>query len=175
MAPRMPALPSSRLAGWLLTAAAALATAVLFGPRLLAVAAGARPHAPDLALFAIQPAVIQVHVLAALGAVAVGALILAGRKGDGLHRVLGWTWTILMGGAAASSLFIVGFNGDVWSIIHLLSGWTLVSLPVAIAAARSRNIGRHRQAMTGVYWGASIVAGLFAFLPGRLMWRLFMG
>ena len=29
--------------------------------------------------------------------------------------------------------------------------------------------------MTSLYWGASIVAGLFTFVPGRLMWQLFFG
>ena len=29
--------------------------------------------------------------------------------------------------------------------------------------------------MTSLFWGASIVAGAFTFLPGRLMWRLFFG
>lgn len=168
-------LPGSRAAGWLLTGAAALATAVLFGPRMLQIATGATPHGPDLPLFLAQPTVLQIHILAAIASVTVGAVILWARKGRTFHRTMGWIWAGLMGATAATSLFIVGLNGNIWSLIHLLSGWTLVSLPIAVWAARRHNVNLHRRTMTGVFWGASIVAGGFAFLPGRLMWRLFMG
>ncbi len=29
--------------------------------------------------------------------------------------------------------------------------------------------------MTGLYFGALVIAGLLTFLPGRLMWRVFFG
>jgi len=165
---------SGRRAGLILLALAAATAVVLLGPALLR-AAGATPHAPDVALFAAQPWVIQLHVLAAVGAVCLGGIILSLRKGDGRHRTLGWAWVVLMAGAAGSSLFIVGLNGDFWSLIHILSGWTLVALPIGVWAARTRNVKRHRHTMTGLFWGASIIAGLFTFLPGRLMWKLFLG
>ncbi len=168
-------LPGNRAAGWLLIAAAGAATLVLFGPRMLRIATGATPHGPDIPLFLAQPTVLQVHILAAVASVAVGAIILWARKGRTFHRTMGWIWAGLMGAAAGTSLFIVGLNGDVWSLIHLLSGWTLVSLPIAVWAARRHNVNLHRRTMTAVFWGASIVAGGFAFLPGRLMWALFMG
>lgn len=168
-------LPSSRTAGWVLVAAAATTVAVLFGPRILKVAAGASPHGFDLALFAAQPWVIQLHVLAAVGTVAIGGIILSLRKGDRLHRTAGWTWVVLMLATAVSSLFIVGLNGDYWSIIHLISGWVLVSLPLAVWAARRHRVKVHGRAMTGMFVGGSLVAGAFTFLPGRLMWNLFFG
>ena len=168
-------LPASRAAGTVLAAAAVVTTIVLFGPQILGIVAHATPHGPDVALFMAQPAVIKIHILAAVAGVGVGATILSLRKGNGPHRALGWTWVLLMGAAAASSLFIVGLNGDSWSLIHLLSGWTLLVLPFAVRAARRRDVNVHRRAMTGLFWGAAIVAGTFAFLPGRLMWDLFMG
>ncbi|MDO8296226.1 MAG: DUF2306 domain-containing protein [Caulobacter sp.] len=168
-------LPASRAAGTLLAAAAAVTTIVLFGPQILGIVAHATPHGPDVALFMAQPAVIKIHILAAVAGVGLGATILSLRKGNGPHRALGWTWVLLMGAAAASSLFIVGLNGDHWSPIHLLSGWTLIILPFAIRAARKHDVMSHRRAMTSLFWGASIVAGAFTFLPGRLMWDLFMG
>ncbi|ATQ44496.1 DUF2306 domain-containing protein [Caulobacter mirabilis] len=167
--------PASRLAGWALVAAAAIALALYAGPQIIALAKTSRLHAPDLALFAAQPWVIQVHILAALAMVALGGIILSLRKGDRLHRTAGWIWTILMMITAGSSLFIVGINGDVWSLIHLLSGWTLVSLPAAIYAARKHRIEIHRRAMTGLFVGGALIAGGFAFVPGRLMWRLLFG
>ncbi|MDP1630743.1 MAG: DUF2306 domain-containing protein [Caulobacter sp.] len=167
-------LPNGRAAVRLLAAAAVLTAAGLYGPRLIAAAGGA-PHGPDLDLFLAQPMVIQIHILAAVAAVALGGLILSLRKGHTLHRRMGWMWAGLMAATAGTSLFIVGLNGDVWSLIHLLSGWTLATLPLAVWAARRRRVDLHKRVMTGLFWGASVAAGTFAFLPGRLMWRLFMG
>lgn len=168
-------IPGSRHAGWLLVAAAAATTAVLFGPRMVEIASQGRLHGPDLALFAAQPTVIQVHILAALGTVALGLLIFAMRKGRTAHRTAGWIWTLLMLATAGSSLFIVGINRDAWSFIHLLSGWVLATLPLAVWAARKHRVEVHRRTMIGIFVGGSTVAGAFAFLPGRLMWSLFFG
>jgi uncharacterized membrane protein len=122
----------------------------------------------------IDPAV-GVHIVAALGALAIGAALLVGPKGRRLHRVLGWTWVALMATVAISSFLIRGLNGDAFSWIHLLSGWTLVALPMGVAFARRHKVAPHRQTMTGIYVGGLLVAGAFTFIPGRLMWRLFFG
>jgi uncharacterized membrane protein len=168
-------LPSGRVAGWILVAAAAVAAVILYGPRMRAAVEAGRFHGPDLGLFAAQPMVLQLHILAALGTVAVGGLIFSMRKGQALHRTAGWIWVVLMATTAFSSLFIVGLNGDVWSLIHLLSGWVLVTLPLAVFAARKHRVSIHRRAMTGMFVGGSLVAGGFTFLPGRLMWALLFG
>ena len=167
--------PGSRNAGWLLIAAALVASVALFGRQMLRIVLHATPHGLDVPLLLAQPMVLKVHMLAAITSVGVGAIILWARKGRTFHRTLGWIWAGLMAVTAGASLFIVGLNGDAWSLIHLLSGWTLVSLPIAVWAARKHNVTLHRRTMTGVFWGASIVAGAFTFLPGRLMWTLFMG
>ncbi len=168
-------LPSSRNAGFALVAAAVLTTAVLLVPRMLAVAGAGRLHGPDLSLFAAQPMVVQLHILAALGTVALGGLIFSMRKGRASHRTAGWIWVVLMATTAISSLFIVGINGDFWSLVHLLSGWVLIVLPIGVLAARRHRIDVHRKTMTGIFVGGSLVAGAFTFLPGRLMWRLVFG
>ena len=167
---RLPVRP-----GTLLMLAIMVAVVVLYGPRIPALVAGAHPHGLDVALFMAQPLVFRIHILGAVATIGLGALILALPKGSPLHRAMGWAWVSLMATAAGSSLFMVGLNGDYWSFIHILSGFTLVSLPIAVAAARRHNVNLHRRTMTGLFWGASIVAGVFAFLPGRLMWALFMG
>lgn len=160
-------LPSSRNAGRVLIAAAAVATTVLLGPQILSTV--------DVALFAAQPLVVQLHILAALGTVALGGLIFSMRKGRTFHRTAGWIWVVLMATTAVSSLFIVGLNGDFWSVIHLLSGWVLIILPIGVWAARKHRVDVHRKTMTGIFVGGSLVAGAFTFLPGRLMWQLVFG
>lgn len=73
---------------------------------------------------------------------------------------------------AISSFFITGIMGSTYSPIHALSAYTMLGLPFGIAAVRRRNIPKHRKDMTGMFVGAMVIAGLFSFLPGRLMWSL---
>jgi uncharacterized membrane protein len=166
------------MAGAGLLAAAGVVAAIAVSPYdLYAAAARAdfAPHGPDLALLMRQSPAVLVHMFSALAAFAIGVVILMRPKGRGLHKLLGWSWVIAMTVAAAGSFFITGLNGDGYSLIHLLSGWTVIMLPMAILAIRRRDVNAHRRRMTGLFTGGLVVAGLFTFLPGRLMWNLFLG
>jgi uncharacterized membrane protein len=138
--------------------------------RALAVA---RPHAPDWGLWTQLSPQTQLHIMAALAAVAIGFVILARPKGRGLHKALGWAWVSAMAATAISSLFMTGLNGNSYSLIHLLSGWTIVALPLGILAIRKRNVIGHRRAMLGMFLGGLLIAGALTFLPGRFMFNLF--
>jgi uncharacterized membrane protein len=62
-----------------------------------------------------------------------------------------------------------------WSPIHLLSIFTLLTLPLAVWAARRHAVARHRRAMTAIFFGALVIAGLFTLLPGRIMHKVVLG
>ncbi len=133
-------------------------------------------RAPDFGLLAAAPTAIQIHVAAALTALAIGIVLLAGIKGTRLHRAPAIITAALECAAAVSSFFIHTINPDGpagLSFIHLISGWTVVSLPMAVHAARRHRVQAHRRAMTGMFVGGLIVAGALTFLPGRLMWAIF--
>lgn len=166
----------ARTMTWALVGLGAAALAAS-GPAILRSLEGVsfRPHAPDWALFLGLPLQIQVHVLAAVAALALGTIILALPKGRGPHKALGWSWVVAMATTAASSLFITGLNGDFYSAIHLLTGWTLIALPMAVVAIRKRNVMTHRRIMTGLYIGGLLLAGLFSFIPGRFMFEFLFG
>ena len=132
------------------------------------------PHWPDLALLLSQPPAMQAHVLAALGAVVLGAALMLRRKGEAFHRVGGWVWSALLMTVALSSLFIFNLSGT-WSYLHLFSGWVMVFLPLAILFARRHQVTRHRTLMMALFYGSLLISGGLAFLPGRLMWQLFFG
>ncbi|AYV45485.1 hypothetical protein CFHF_14035 [Caulobacter flavus] len=132
-------------------------------------------HMPNLSLLAAAPVKIQLHVAAALTALAIGTVLMVGVKGTRLHRTLGWTWVVAMATTAISSLFIREMNHGAMSWIHLLSGWTIVALPMAVYAARRHKVHMHRRFMTGLFVGGLLIAGAFTFLPGRLLWRVFFG
>jgi len=132
-------------------------------------------HAPHLGLLAAAPLQIQVHVAAVSTALAIGVVLLLGLKGTTVHRTLGWIWVLAMATAAISSLFIHRSNPGGYSFLHLFAGWTLIALPMGVFAARKHNIRLHGRTMTGLFVGGLLIAGAFAFLPGRLMWQMVFG
>jgi uncharacterized membrane protein len=183
MADQNMSMQRGSLSGRLRIAALALVTLVILAasPGVLNIPArflarvGFAPHVPDLSLIAAAPLVIQLHIAGAMVALLIGTVLLVGIKGSGLHKSLGWIWVVAMALTAISSLFIRNINSGDFSFIHLLSGWTLVALPMAIFAIKRRKVAVHRKAMTGMFVGGLLVAGLFAFIPGRLFWQVFLG
>lgn len=120
--------------------------------------------------------VIQIHTILAVLAIALTIAIFSIRRGSPAHRILGWIWVLSMGGVALSSFWIFGIRliGP-FSPIHLLSVFVLVQLFIAVRAARSGQVQRHRGIMRGMVFGALIGAGAFTFLPGRTMYQVFLG
>ncbi|MET0653396.1 MAG: DUF2306 domain-containing protein [Hyphomicrobiaceae bacterium] len=122
------------------------------------------------------PLVIQLHAFAAMAAFALGAVQLAGMKGTTQHRGRGFVWVGLMLIVAVSSFWIheIRLWGP-WSPIHLLSILTLVSLPGALYYAHTHQVRRHRNAMLALFLGALVIAGMFTFVPGRIMHAVVFG
>src|ERR1700724_4750496 len=114
--------------------------------------------------------VIQIHAFAAIAAFAVAAPQLSAPTGTIPHRLIGWLWAVLMLTVAISSLFIheIRLWGP-WSPIHLLSILVLVTLPLAVLHARRHDVRQQRMAMLMLFTGALVIAGVFTFLPGRIM------
>lgn len=158
-----------------LAIAAALLPRVLVQPAPGAGLPAFQPHGPDLELLASTPPVILVHLAFGLLALLVGAILMAGRKGARMHRILGWGWVLAVGIVAITSLFIRVVNPGHFSFIHILSGYVIIALPLAVAAARRHDVERHRRTMTGMFFGGFAVNLLFVLLPGRFVWNLFLG
>jgi uncharacterized membrane protein len=120
--------------------------------------------------------VIQIHAFAAIAAFGLGIVQLTAPKGTLRHRAIGWIWVVLLAMVALSSFFIheIKLIGP-FSPIHLLSIFTLVMLPLALAHARRHEVQRHRKAMTSIFIGALVIAGAFTFLPGRIMHAVVFG
>ena len=56
-----------------------------------------------------------------------------------------------------------------FGFIHIFSFMALFGVPSAYIAARRGNIKAHRGAMLGLYIGGILIAGAFAFSPGRML------
>lgn len=152
----------------------ALAMGDIWQP-VLRVAASAQPHAPDMALFASLSTVVKVHLLAALAALVLGAVLMVKRKGRTFHRVAGWVWVSLVAVTAGVTLFITDLNHGSWSLLHLFTGWVLLATPLAVMWAKRHDVARHRRMMMGLFYGGFAINLFFAFIPGRAMWMLFFG
>jgi uncharacterized membrane protein len=81
-----------------------------------------------------------------------------------------------MAAVAVSSLWIhqIRLFGP-WSPIHLLSIFTLVMLPLGVWRAHRHDVNAHRWTMIGIFTGALVIAGLFTFVPGRIMHTVLFG
>lgn len=142
---------------------------------VVAVAMSAQPHAPDMALFATLSPAIKIHLATALVALVLGGVLMTVRKGRTFHRVAGWVWVSLVLTTAGATLFITSLNHGRWSILHLLTGWVLLVLPLAVMWARRHNIARHRRTMMGLFYGGFAVNLFIALIPGRTLWMMFLG
>jgi uncharacterized membrane protein len=119
---------------------------------------------------------IQIHAFAAMTAFALGLVQLTAPKGTLPHRALGWIWVTLMLVVSISAFFIHQLRlWGQWSPIHLLAIFTLIMVPVATLAAHRHKVERHRRAMIGIFVGALVIAGLFTFVPGRIMHAVVFG
>jgi uncharacterized membrane protein len=121
-------------------------------------------------------AVIQIHAFVAMAAFVLGAVQLAAPKGTPRNRAMGWLWVLLLATIAVSSFWIhtIRMIGP-FSPIHLLSIFTLITLPLAVLAARRHRVAQHRNAMIMIFLGALVVAGLFTLVPGRIMHAVVFG
>jgi len=113
---------------------------------------------------------IPVHAFAAMTAFLLGVVQLAAPKGALPHRTLGWIWVGLMVSVAVSSFWIhqIRLLGP-WSPIHLLSIFTLVTLPLGVWMAHRHRVTDHRRIMILIFSGALVIAGLFTLIPRRIM------
>lgn len=120
--------------------------------------------------------VIIAHALAAFTALILGIVQLLLKKGNGLHRITGYIWVSLMAVVALSSFWIHDLRQlGPFSLIHLLSLYTLLSITTGVRAARQGDINQHRKTMRQLFVLALIGAGAFTLFPGRIMHQVIFG
>jgi uncharacterized membrane protein len=121
------------------------------------------------------PPVIWVHLATILVALLLTPVLLWRRRGDTRHRVYGYVWSGAMMLTALDSLFVHGNGPGRFSLIHVLSLFTLVMVPVLVLAARRHNAARHRRTVRGLIIGALLMAGFFTFPFDRLLGHWLFG
>lgn len=121
------------------------------------------------------PAFVWGHIATILAAVMLTPVMLLRRRGDRLHRRLGWVWASSMALTALLTFWIRGLNQGALSWIHILSAWTLIQVPLIVWAARTHDHRRHRNAVRGMVAGALLIAGIFTFPFDRMLGRWLFG
>ena len=113
------------------------------------------------------------HLATVVPAFAIGAFQLFRRKGTRSHKLLG---KIYMGLMLATGFITLAMPAQVgprflghFGFIHTFSILALVNVPAAYIAARRGNIRMHRADMIALYVGGILIAGAFAFAPGRML------
>jgi uncharacterized membrane protein len=121
------------------------------------------------------PTVVWAHIATIFVAVALTPIMLLRRRGDRVHRALGWLWAVSLAMTALLTFGIRGINQGSFSLIHILSAWTLVQVPLLVWHARRHNHAKHRAAVRGIVTGALLIAGFFTFPFDRLMGEWLFG
>ena len=113
------------------------------------------------------------HLATVLPAFALGAFQLLMRKGTDSHKRLGKIYMVLMLATGLITLMMPAEVGprilNHFGFIHIFSFLALVNVPIAYIAARRGYIRAHRASMLSLYLGGILIAGAFAFSPGRML------
>lgn len=113
---------------------------------------------------------IQLHIIAAVLAIALGPVAIWRKRRDIWHRTIGAVWVLSMMTLALSSFWIHTFRliGP-FSPIHILSVIVLVELCRAMRDIWRRDVQSHALRMRSLYTQALWIAGAFVLLPGRIL------
>ena len=114
-----------------------------------------------------------IHLISVFPAFLIGAFLLINRKGTPLHKALGKIYMVLMLITGVITLLMPAEVGPRmlghFGFIHFFSFLVLYSVPKAYSAINKNNIRVHKISMIGTYVGGILIAGTFAFTPGRLL------
>ena len=165
---------AARIALWALVTT--LVTLVLMALSALTGGFAATSSAASGDMTAIRWSVpIVIHLVTVIAALGLGAAIFLLPKGTARHRLMGRVYCVCLLITAVASFWIgrpgTGIGGSGFSFIHLFSVWTLITIPMAVVAVRHGRADKHESMMRGLYIGL-VLAGLFSFLPGRLLGNL---
>lgn len=116
---------------------------------------------------------IQVHVATVVPAFFLGLFQFVLPKGTRFHRGVGYAFMVLMIMTSVAAFFIPSFMGSRFSYIHLFIPFTIFGVFQAYRRIRRGQVFAHALSIASVYFGALIIAGYFAFKPGRIMHDIF--
>ncbi|MEZ5893899.1 MAG: hypothetical protein R3C58_12255 [Parvularculaceae bacterium] len=129
------------------------------------------------------PLVIQIHAFGAMAAFVLGVVQIAAPKGTLPHKTLGAVWLVIMFVVGVASIFVrpslqPGLPISQWfSPIHLFTVLTFYGIAqgLYLLARGGPQLKFHSRPFVGLFIGGLVVAGVLAFLPGRIMHKVAFG
>jgi uncharacterized membrane protein len=112
---------------------------------------------------------VQLHLAAIIATLGLTAAQMIRVKGTPLHRGIGWFWVMAMLLAALSSFWIRDMADGGFSIIHLLSAWVMIQVPLLVRSIHRGDVASHQTRARSLAIFALLVAGGFTFPFGRLL------
>jgi len=111
---------------------------------------------------------IATHAFSALTSLLLGGWqLFFSTKGDPLHRLVGRIWVGLMLYVSVTSFWIREIRHGQFSLLHILSIVTIVSVSLGIRDARRGNIRSHVGNMRGSWIGLCVAGGFALGVPRR--------
>ena len=130
---------------------------------------GFAPNLPHL-----KNVAVTLHVVTVLPCVPLGMYLLLAKKGTPRHKQLGKLWVALMVITATSTLFIRPNMEMSW--IHIFVPVTYRAAWSIVASARRHDMKKHKSEILGLFFGALMIPGVWAFLGEyRLMGVMLYG
>lgn len=103
----------------------------------------------------------------------IGTWLLLRRKGTAIHKRLGRIYVVLITFSSVVAAAMPALVGPtLWGhfgFIHLFCAVVFVSVPLAMWSIKRGDVRTHAGTMRGLYFGGILIAGAFAFSPGRLL------
>ena len=111
---------------------------------------------------------IATHAFAALTSLLLGGWqVFFARRGSAAHRVAGRAWVLLMLYVSVTSFWIQELRPGTFSMLHILSVVTIVTVSLGFAAARRGNLPSHVGNMVGSWIGLSVAFVFAVAIPRR--------
>ena len=111
---------------------------------------------------------IATHAFAALTSLLLGGWqLFLSRKGSQVHRTVGRVWVVLMLYVSISSFWITEIRDGRFSLLHVLSVLTIVTVSLGVYDARRGNIRSHLGNMIGSWIGLTFAFVFAVALPVR--------
>ena len=130
---------------------------------------GFTPDLPHL-----QNIAVTLHVVTVIPCVPLGLYLLLAPKGTSMHKQLGKLWVALMVVTATATLWIHGLGNFSW--IHIFVPLTYRAAYMIVASACVRDFKKHKNEILGLFLGALMIPGIWAFIgDGRLMNTMLLG
>jgi uncharacterized membrane protein len=119
-------------------------------------------------------ALIIAHALVASFALFFGAYnLLVSTKGSRTHKMIGRLWAFSMYFVSMSSFWVREINHGQFSIIHILSVVTIITVTMGIYSAKKQNTAAHKGYMRGSYLGLLGAFVAATLVPVRLIPQFF--